>query len=93
MFEEAGWINKIITAGIIAMIGWTLLTVQNVSLDVAVLQSKLESVETSIKISNEDRYTRAEAIANRSLLEQRILRLETQFDRLQRTNNATGPYE
>lgn len=81
MFDEAGWVNKIITAGIIAMIGWTLLTVQNVSVELAVLKTKLDGVEQAINLSQVDRYTRSEAVADKALVQQQIQSLETLLER------------
>lgn len=82
MFEESGWVNRIITAGIIAMIGWTLMTVQDLSVEIAVIQSKFETLENTISLTQQDRYTRSEALSDRALLEQRITRLETWTERL-----------
>lgn len=82
MFEESGWVNRIITAGIIAMIGWTLFTVLEVSVDLAVLQEKMTNFDTTLKLAQETRYTSTAADAAHALLEQRILRNEQVLDRL-----------
>lgn len=49
MFEEAGWVNKVITAGIIAMIGWTLMSVQRMSVDLAVLNAQVQSINIQLE--------------------------------------------
>ena len=82
MFEESGWVNRIITAGIIAMIGWTLLTVQDLSVNLAVMEAKFTSLETVITVGTQDRYTRIEATSDNALINQRIERLEDWNERL-----------
>ncbi len=88
LFEESGWVNKIITAGIIAMIGWTLLTVQDMSIRIAVLDEQLTGVRQTLTASVADRYSRSEAIADRAVMDQRILRLEQWAERLSNRVNA-----
>lgn len=89
MFEESGWVNKIITAGIIGMVGWTLLTVNSLDKNMAVMQTKLNTLELVFEKGTADRYTRSEASSDRALLEQRLSRLEEWNQRLSdRINSA-----
>ena len=89
MVDESNWVNRIITAGIIGMIGWTLFTVNEVSTKVAVLQTELTNIRSQLTATTLERYTRSEAVADRALLEQRISRLEEWNTRLsQRVNKA-----
>ena len=49
MLDETGWINKVITAGIIAMIGWTLMSVQNMSVSLAVLTTQVAHITEQLQ--------------------------------------------
>lgn len=72
--EESTWIGRIITAGIIGMLGWTMLTVQTMSINVAVLTADVGNINQ--KFLNVP--TQTEVV----LLEQRIQRLEVWNERL-----------
>ena len=89
VFEESGWVNRVITAGIIGMIGWTLLTVTEMAEEVAVMQARFESFETFATAQSLGRYTKSEASADLALLAQRIERLEEWNARLSDRINET----
>lgn len=72
MLREDTVLSKIISAAIIGLLGWNLLTTQRLSLEVAVISSKMQTLEAFIPAS----YTIKEAQADGKLVEQRIKRLE-----------------
>ena len=65
-------LSKIESAAMIGLLGWNLMTTQRLSLEVAVISSKLQTLEAFIP----DSYTTKEAISDGKVVEQRIKRLE-----------------
>jgi hypothetical protein len=65
VFNEEGIVNKLVTAAVIGLLGWTVMTTQQLAIDVAVISEK---VDTSIRqqVSSSD-------IA---ILQDKIVRLE-----------------
>lgn len=84
MFEEAGMVNKIITAGIIGMIGWILLSVTGMSTKVAVIETKLEAINNSVVAFGVNNYTQTEATADKAIVDQRLILIEAQTDHLEK---------
>lgn len=80
MFEESGWVNKVITAGIIAMIGWTLLSVQRMSVDLAVLTTQVQGITTQLD--------KQPSIVDIITLQQKVERHDAWLDRLSERLNA-----
>jgi hypothetical protein len=77
MFNEEGIGNKIITAGIIGMIAWVLVNTNDMSRSIAVLDTKMASLEAVVSIAAQDRYTAKQAETDNKHLQNQIDRLET----------------
>ena len=78
LFDEDGIVNKLVTAAVIGLLGWNVITTQSLSVDVAVLQSAVERVL-------EEQYTNVQATSRTSEVDGRITRLETTVSELEET--------
>ena len=82
MMDESTLINKVVTFVMIAMLGWLGFTVQKMSVEQAVQGAQMLAIRESISVSQLDRYTRSEAVADLTILDNRIVRLEEWNQRL-----------
>lgn len=69
MFNEEGILNKVVTAAVIGLLGWNVMTTQRLAVDVAVLAEK---VETTLK----NTATKLETVTLENRIESLELRLE-----------------
>lgn len=76
MFDESGLINKLITAAVVGLLGWNVVSTQKLTVQSAVQNESLSNIKETLAITSLDRYTASQAKADFSLLEQRIKRLE-----------------
>ena len=68
-------INSILSAAMLGLMGWTLLTVHNLSNDLGVINA-------TVQFAIQDRYTSTEAKADNLVLKQQIRVLEEKIDSL-----------
>ena len=72
MFNEEGILNKVVTAAVIGLLGWNVMTTQKLAVDVAVLAEK---VDTTLK--NAASKLETVTLENRiDVLEERLEKLE-----------------
>ena len=45
MFDEEGIINKIVTAAVIGLLGWNVVTTQQLAVQVAVISEKVDTIQ------------------------------------------------
>lgn len=76
MNKDDNLISKIISAAVIGLLSWNTYTTQNLSVSVAVLETRVSSLQEIISSSVMDRYTNSQAQSDHALIDQRIKRLE-----------------
>jgi len=76
MNKDDNLISKIISAAVIGLLSWNTYTTQNLSVSVAVLETRVSSLQETISSSLMDRYTNSQAQSDHALIDQRIERLE-----------------
>jgi hypothetical protein len=76
MNKDDNLISKIISAAVIGLLSWNTYTTQNLSVSVAVLETRVSSLQETISNSVIDRYTNSQATSDFALVEQKIKRLE-----------------
>lgn len=73
---EDSLLNKLISFAVIGLLSWNVWTTQQLSVSVAVLETQVEGIQSSVSSSLLDRYTGSQANSDFSLVEQRLQRLE-----------------
>lgn len=73
---EDSLLNKLISFAVIGLLSWNVWTTQQLSVSVAVLETQVEGIQSSVSSSLLDRYTGTQANSDFSLVEQRLQRLE-----------------
>ena len=76
MNKDDNLLSKIISAAVIGLLSWNTYTTQNLSVSVAVLETRVSSLQEIISSSVMDRYTNSQAQSDHALIDQRIKRLE-----------------
>lgn len=76
MNKDDNLLSKIISAAVIGLLSWNTYTTQNLSVSVAVLETRVSSLQEIISSSVMDRYTNSQAQSDHALIDQRIERLE-----------------
>jgi len=74
--KDDNLLSKIISAAVIGLLSWNTYTTQNLSVSVAVLETRVSSLQETISSSLMDRYTNSQAQSDHALIDQRIERLE-----------------
>ena len=74
--KDDNLLSKIISAAVIGLLSWNTYTTQNLSVSVAVLETRVSSLQEIISSSVMDRYTNSQAQSDHALIDQRIERLE-----------------
>lgn len=75
MFNEEGLLNKIVTAAVIGLLGWLVVTTQQMSVQQAVVATKLEGVESLIVAMQSTYMTKAEADLRIGVIERELTRM------------------
>lgn len=70
MFKDDGAISKAMTAAIVALLGWNVMTTQTLSINMAVMSSAIVTLKETL-------YTESDARAANILVDNRIQTLET----------------
>ena len=76
MNKDDNLLSKIISAAVIGLLSWNTYTTHNLSVSVAVLETRVSSLQEIISSSVMDRYTNSQAQSDHALIDQRIKRLE-----------------
>ena len=76
MFNEEGILNKLVTAAVIGLLSWNVMTTKNLSVEVAVLNEKVDN-----RLS--DAYSRTEAVGKAREVELMIRTLEARVKALE----------
>lgn len=50
MFNEEGIVNKLVTAAVIGLLGWNVMTTQRLAIDVAVISEKVDANASGVEI-------------------------------------------
>jgi hypothetical protein len=76
LFEQRTLMEKVIGTCIIALLGWTALTVQTTSTKVAVIEARLQLMPS-------DQYSSRDADRDNSMIEEKLKTLSARIDRLE----------
>lgn len=80
--KEALTMERIALMAMVGLLSWNVYTTSNLVTDVAVTNTKVEALTMQLTLNQQDRYTRSEALADSSVLTQRITNLEVWNGRL-----------
>ncbi len=76
-------IGTILQIGVVALLGWSLMTTQGMSKDVEVLKVKLEAVSLTIHQGTNDRYRGTDAAKDFAAVRQEMQYLEKRINSLE----------
>ena len=76
MLDDSNLLGKIVTFVMIGMLGWMAYTVQQMSVEQAVLSAQMSGIKDALTIAQQDRYTRSDALADLSVITSKVQRLE-----------------
>lgn len=82
-------LERIALTALVALLSWNVYTTQQLVTNLAVTANTVKGLESSISVVGADRYTRAEALADRRHYEDRLQRIEAaQVQLNDRVNNV-----
>jgi hypothetical protein len=78
-------IGTILQITVVALLGWSLMTTQNMSQDVAVLKVKVESLTSTLNQGTADRYRGTDAAKDFAAIRQEIQYVERRVNSLEQS--------